>query len=279
MINFFKKYFPTTYKYIGLIIPGVALLAINYQWLIGIKIPDLFLQILTYLGLILTILPFLLLSFEFLAKLLPIFSGVLNVLIKIINFVINIYSWLIKILIKRSVISILEEKKNLTSEDFTLKSSAGADESWSRSLDFVNIKVLKLEIKPNANYDYWRLGFKFSANNTFSTARFSNDNSLLHLTKNTSDNSLLLDYYNQANPELAFRSKKLIEAYNNSLIFLKIGLIRHKNVINIEICNDKGKAVFNENLPLDGHRYAQLFAWGDGKEYEINVKNFIEMKA
>lgn len=275
MINLFRDKFPATLKLLPSILFGGVFLNLNYQWL-SPKLPEIVLTCFFWIGIILIVLPVIVFVLEFLSKLFPVFKIVLNFIIQITNFVVNIYVWIIKLLIKQAVVSILEEKKNLTSEQFTLKNSDGKDEYWTRTLDFSDERLLELTIEPKQGSEYWRLGFKFSGNNIFSAARHSLTNPLLHLTKDIGHKDLKIDYYNDSQPNETVRGIQIIPSYRDTEIRMTLQLEEGDQNLKLKIFNNQNENIYQKDLSISLHRYARLFAWGDGKAYEIKIKNNIE---
>lgn len=277
--DYLKEKYPQSCSVWGMPVFGAALLTINVLKLPDVQVSELFLHIFTYLGVALLGCFLLIIVFETLSKLFLSLKKVVNLLLIIPKMLFRGYVFIIKFLIKRSVIEILEDKGNFVSEDFILRkpSSDKDDDYWGKLINFNEIKKLELIITPSKETVYWRAGLKFSQNEVFTSARYGPNFPLFHLTKDVNENTLKLHYYNEQGSRSTAHKDILMNDYKNDqvklLVEVKKGL---KDVLNITVINSNKKTLFEDKFNLSSHRYARLFAWGDGQNYEINIRNHIE---
>lgn len=277
--NLFKENYPHSSSITGIPLFGLMLLAINLSKLSNIKIADLLLTVATYAGLFFVGLFVSIAVLETFAKFFPTLKKLVLLLMLIPQVLLKLYTLIVKTLIKNSVVLILEEKGNIVSERLVLRNRGAdkADDFWGKTIDFSEIKSLELAITPSSGTDYWRLGLKFSQTESFTTARYGPNFPLFHLTKDNADNNLKFNYYNEQGQAAENRESILVRGYQKEKIFLtavvKKGL---KSIVNIEVKDENKKKVYEREFPLNSHKYAQLFAWGDGKDYELEVRNYIQ---
>lgn len=68
----------------------------------------------------------------------------------------------------------------------------------------------------------------------------------------------------------------MIKNYKKEKVFLTLEVKKGlKNSVNIEIKDEKNEKIYERKFPLNSHKYAQLLAWGDGQDYELEVKSYI----
>ncbi len=274
-----KSKYPQSTSIVGFPLFGVALLAINLLKLSNVLVADFVLKLFTYTGLLLIGIFILIIIVETLAKIIPLMKGLLQVLVLIPLTISRLYVFLVKKLIKSAVVEIIGEKENYAMESFTLRNRGQdrSDDFWSRIINFDQIEELKLVVQPTIKTDYWRLGFKFSQNEQFTSARFAQNFPLFHLTKDRGENKLKFDYYKEEGIREKVLDSELIRNYKNEKVYLEIKTMRGvRNLIRIRILDVHKKQVLQKDFILLTHKFAQLFAWGDGYEYELKIENFIQ---
>lgn len=277
--NIFKESYPHSSSITWIPVFGLMLLAINLSKISNIQIADMFLTIATYGGLFFIGIYLLIVVFETVAKLFPALQKVFLLLMLLPRALLRFYTLIVKVLIKNSVVLVLEEKGDIVSEDLVLRSrdTSKSDDYWGKTINFSEIKSIELAIKPTSNTKYWRLGLKFSQTGSFITARYAPNFPLFHLTKDNGENSLKFNYYNEYGKHAEDRDTSLIKVYLGGKTFLFIETQKGlKNVIRIEVKDENKRKIYERELPLSTHKYAQLFAWGDGQDYELEIKNYIQ---
>ncbi len=265
-----RENFPQTSSVTGLFISGIGVLAVNTLLLEKLLVSNIPLDIFIYLGLILIALFFLILVFELLSKMMPILKNVINFLMKIINFLRSVYVWIIKFLIRKAVVSIIEERDNISNESLTFQNNPPNvdDNYWNRTVDFTKIIGIEMIVKPSKETKYWRLGFKFSQNDVFIDVRHGKDYPLFHLTKDSTDNKLKITYYDK---DGAGANQEILSSYTDDIIKLLVRVSGISDDLEIVVKDKSNKELYLKKLEFTHHKFAQIFAWGDSRNYELDA--------
>jgi hypothetical protein len=119
----------------------------------------------------------------------------------------------------------------------------------------------------------WRLGFKLSKDTNFHKERHSRGHPLIHLTKNEHENILYMDEYDEKGKH---RQKlQLHRDYSDNPFSISTAKHTDHLDLKVDIQNDDFKVISEgEFIHYDyqGFLYAQLFAWGDGNPYKIEME-------
>ncbi len=143
------------------------------------------------------------------------------------------------------------------------------DQEDPRRIDFLTIHRLRLTVTPAHQTKHWRLGLEFSQTQTFSGWRYGVGHPLWHLTKNAGDPRLLVTYYNElirpSGDEVA------IAPYDRSTV--EVNIERREGMLEFRVSGNPGHTLL---LPLEFHKVGRLFAWADGKQYELTVSIILD---
>ena len=152
----FKETYPHSSSITGVPLFGLLLLAINLSKLSDIQVADLLITIATYAGLFFVGLFVLIIALETIAKLFPVLKKLVLVLMLIPQGFLRFYALIVKILMKNSVVLILEEKGDIVSDSIILRNHGPdkSDDLWGKTINFSEVKSLELVVTPSSNTEY-----------------------------------------------------------------------------------------------------------------------------
>jgi len=166
----------------------------------------------------------------------------------------------------RPVVEYIIESKSAKDSNIVLRKMPGQDDSYLEEIiDFEDIKYLKIKISSSSNY--WRFGLKFSLDPNFDPSRLTSNHPLYHLAKDETNNIVYRVYYDQ-NANQPLSNQNLVENYDGSPLIFEID---KKDGLRIVIKNAQGEELLSEKFELHLHKYAMIFAWGDGREYSVRT--------
>lgn len=141
------------------------------------------------------------------------------------------------------------------------------DQEMPGRLDFASSPLVRIRVQPRGDCGYWRLGLEFSRDLAFSGWRYGLDHPLWHLTKNDAGSRLARDYYDRYRKSAPTVS--VIEPYDNDAVVIEIVASTRVSRMDIKVAGQPG---YEQAFALYEHRYARLFAWADGRSYELDVE-------
>jgi len=178
-------------------------------------------------------------------------------------------------LAKNGLVSVLRRRQKATEtppRDFVLRKPAtGDDDYWGQTIDFVETRRLTLTVTPMSPTDYWRLGLKFSQDGRFDEQRYGGGMALFHLAKPAAIPELHWVYYTPSGTSEGERPLLLGYSQNAVTIVCTAG----NDELQIEAFNQAGVLQLRNTYPLPTHRYAKVFAWGDGDDYALSIEALI----
>lgn len=274
--DYLKEEFPNSYSIKGFPGLGATLLAIStLKYLNIINFDNVFAKLITFIGLGCLIFFFVVIFIEFLSKTFSPLKKLIKLLLLVPNFILTILHSLVKSIVKASVLEIIAEENQFMGEEVILKkrSDNTDDDYWTELIDFGKVKKLELMIKPSAFSYYWRAGLKFSKSAEFPpNIRYGKDIPLFHLTKDENENVLKFHYYTEEGSRGTGKVNTIMKDYQNDVVFLVFKVKRGiKDLLNVTVYNSSKKLILDETFSLHSHRIAKLFAWGDGRDYELNT--------
>ncbi len=273
-----KIWFPNTFNFKGLLVFGGIFLAIRGITIFTTKVNGLLEQLLQATGILLFAIFFLVLLLELLSNVFNnifknTFKIILGFFVGFLNIFRIVYINIVKFLIGGAIVSVIQDINNIKSNTITLKKGVGDDEYWNPPISFSGgITTVIFKISPSIKTHYWRMGLKFSQNNIFTEARHDVNYPLFHLTKDTS-NDLKITYYNESKVQDKSIKYPIIDNYGCEPVFLKLNV--KMLTIDVEILDSKKQIVFSYQLNKLTHKYAQIFAWGDGNYYDLELEKTV----
>ncbi len=192
--TYLKREFPNTFNGKSLLISGSIFFTLSSIDLFNSQINAFLNKSIQVIGLGLLGLYFLVLVLEILGKIFNVFQTLLNIIVKLLYLIKSLYIGLWKILIGDVIKSILKESEDIRRNILVLRKENGDDAYWDSIINFDSgITTSIFKVSPSSDTKYWRLGLKFSQNDTFTTARYAKDYPLFHLTKDISNDLKVMD--------------------------------------------------------------------------------------
>jgi len=125
--------------------------------------------------------------------------------------------------------------------------------------------LIRIQIKPSDNTNYWRFGFNLSHNYKIPQTPRMKNLPLIHLSKNSSDNTLYITRYNEQNQLVDNTDIPIFTNYINQAI--KIFMEFKDGNLVIKFFTIQDELLYEEKF--FGYDYAQCFAWGDSNAFEL----------
>lgn len=197
-------------------------------------------------------------------KLLWQFSGFIISLSKLVLI------FLLRPIVKPIVHEVLKDVPSTSDETIVLESTNIKDDCYYSTI--LNLRAHKYKIHLNSiEGSNWRIGFKLSKDQNFTQDRYSHNYPLIHLTKDSAENILRIDEYDQngINRNLRLPILNDFDNYDNFDLSLVIYNDSQKNYLTM-LNNDK--SFHKYAFEYGEFHYSQLFAWGDKKPFKIKLK-------
>jgi uncharacterized membrane protein len=138
------------------------------------------------------------------------------------------------------------------------------DQEDPQRFDFSQLSKIELTVRPTAGTDHWRLGIEFSDNQQFSGWRYGIGHALWHLAKDRPDARLLISYYNAQGQ---FEGNSVgMDPYDGGTVHVTIE--PRDGALVARVLWHPG---YTRVIHADYHRYGRLFAWADGRRYQLVV--------
>jgi hypothetical protein len=276
-VDYVKQKYPQSTSLYSLLFLGVAfLIAPGTINIFSPNINTLLAKILQCVGIAFFVIFLVAVVLETIAKIFPLTLVILRYLVIFLTFIGNIYFVIIKLIIRSSVLTILEEKETSKPEDIIFYAEDGRWTLADKPIKADSIKNLEFVVRPSQESTHWRFGFKFSGDGIFSITAYDRNLPLLHLTKDLGVNKLKLDYYDEF---IQHHQEVLLDKYNNEKITVKICLDKkNKNNVRISVYDENSTQIFGNGFLLKYYKYLIPAAWGDGRKYELNVRQYLNLK-